>query len=45
MGKVKGQGHRVALNNLSTGIPFVPCQSALPFLGYDAWVVDAEIKD
>ena len=36
--KIQGQGHRSRsqsrYNTLSTHIPFVPCQSALPFLGY-----------
>ena len=41
--KIKGQGHGWGNNSksqwgsniLSTHIPFVPCQSALPFLSYD----------
>ena len=41
--KIKGQGHRwghssksqCASNILSTHIPFVPCQSGIPFLSYD----------
>ena len=41
--KIKGQGHgwrnnsksQCRSNILSTHIPFVPCQSALPFLSYD----------
>ena len=41
--KIKGQGHgwgnnsksQCGSNILSTHIPFVPCQSALPFLSYD----------
>ena len=36
--KIQGQGHssrsQSRYNTLSTQIPFVPCQSALPFLGY-----------
>ena len=41
--KIKGQGHgwghslksQCGSNILSTHIPFVPCQSGIPFLGYD----------
>ena len=36
--KIQGEGHssrsQSRCNTLSTHIPFVPCQSALPFLGY-----------
>ena len=36
--KIQGQGHssrsQSRYNTLSTHIPFVPCRSALPFLGY-----------
>ena len=36
--KIQGQGHssgsQSRYNTLSTHIPFVPCQSAFPFLGY-----------
>ena len=36
--KIQGQGHSLSpqsrFNTLSTHIPFIPCRSALPFLGY-----------
>ena len=45
--KIKGQGHgwghssksQCGSNILSTHIPFVPCQSALPFLGYSIFKI------
>ena len=54
--KIKGRGHgwghslksQCGSNILSTHIPFVPCQSALPFLSYDffkiwAWKSKVEV--
>ena len=45
--KIKGQGHgrghssksQCGYNILSTHIPFVPCQSALPFLRYSIFKI------
>ena len=45
--KIKGQGHewghslksQCGSSILSTHIPFVPCQSALPFLGYSIFKI------
>ena len=53
--KIKGQGHRwghslksqCGCNILSTHIPFVPCQSGIPFLSYDffkIWPWKSKVK-
>ena len=53
--KIKGQGHgwgnnsksQCGSNILSTHIPFVPCQSTLPFLSYDffkIWPWNSKVK-
>ena len=39
MSEVTAQSHNVGLNILSIHIPFVPCQSALPFLRYSIFKI------
>ena len=50
--KIQGQGHgwgqslksQCESNILSTHIPLVPCQSAIPFLRYDFWPWKSKVK-